>query len=151
MEDTKNESNKIIPFPAQAIFVFTDRPIAHDLQEVLIKREMKNEVGEYYEKHHDIPIQLIPEIDWNANQLAMSAENELSYRRTVHGFRNTMTINHKWKRIDSDLCPLCSKKTETIAHLLQCDQLDMTNLRRSLLSKMVEQWKKVNTKKELIN
>ena len=29
--DTKNDSNKIIPFPAQALFLFTDRPIAHDI------------------------------------------------------------------------------------------------------------------------
>ena len=100
---------------------------------------MKREIETYYEKHHDIPRQILPEVDWNANLLAITAANELSYRKTIHEFRNTMTVNFKWKRIDSNLCPLCSKTPETIIHLLQCDQSDIKRLRESLISKMVEQ------------
>ena len=151
VEDTKNDPNKIIPFPAQALFLYTDRPLAHDIQEVLIKREMKKEVDEYYEKHHNIPRQILPEIDWDANRLGISARHELSYRKTFHQFRNTMSINHKWGRFDSDLCPLCSKKPETVSHLLVCDQRDIRNLRHTLLSKMVDQWNKLNTQKDLVH
>ena len=111
---------------------------------------MKKEIETYYEKHHEIPRQVLSEIDWDANKLAVTASREASYRKTIHGFRNTMTVNHKWNRIDSNLCPLCSKKPETIAHLLQCDQSDMKNMRRSLIAKMIEQWMKLNTQKGLI-
>ena len=48
--ETKSKTNKILPFPAQRIFLCSDQPIAHNIQNVLISREMKGEIGTYYEK-----------------------------------------------------------------------------------------------------
>ena len=143
--ETKSKTNKILPFPAQGIFLCSDQPIAHDIQNVLIVREMKSEISTYYEKHHDIPKSVFDGIDWETNKMATTTWNEISYRKTLHNFRNTMVINHKWKRIDTNICPLCSKKPETIQHLLACDQQDLQQLRWNLLKKMEETWKKVNT------
>ena len=148
--DTKTKTNKIIPFPAQKFFLCSNQPIAHDVQNVLIAREMKGEIGTFYEKHHSIPKSVLEGIDWEANRMATTTRHELSYRKTLHNFRNTMEINHKWKRIDTDVCPLCSKKTETIQHLLECDQQDLQQLRWNLLKKMEETWKKVNTNKYIV-
>lgn len=116
--DTSEDTNKIITFPAQKLFICSDQPIAHDTQNVLITREMKGEVSDYNEKHHCIPKSVLNDIDWEANKLATTTRHEVSYRKTLHNFRNTMTINYKWKRTDTNNCSLCSKKPEMLIHLL---------------------------------
>ena len=81
--ETKSKTNKIPPFPAQGIFLCSDQPIAHDIQNVLIVREMKSEISTCYEKHHDIPKSVLDGIDWEANKMATTTQNEISYRKTL--------------------------------------------------------------------
>ena len=126
---TYNDPNIIIPMPAQKIYICTTQPIAHDLHNVLIEREMKKDIHHYYEQHHNIPSKWIRTIDWRATSSALKQKHEVSYRKTFHKFRNTMVINKKWKRTESDLCPLCSGAPETIFHLFSCPHQDIKYVR----------------------
>ena len=95
--DTADDTNNIIPLPAQMSYLCIKNPVVHDLSNTLIANEMKNEIKTYYEKHHDIPQTSFQHVDWEANKLAMSTASEISYRKTFHNLQNTMTINKKWK------------------------------------------------------
>ena len=143
--DTKHECNNIIPFPAQKIYLSMQTPIAHDVVNVLITNEMKHEIKGYYNKHHKVPESSFSQIDWEAQRLAMNAPSEISYRKTFHNLRNTMTINKKWKRIESDLCPLCNKSPETIAHLMSCTHPDITMARNSAIRRLFQTIHNLNT------
>ena len=120
VENTAADPNNIIPLPAQKMYLCTRSQIVHDVTNVLILSEMKNEVQQYYDKHHNIPKSSLQNVEWEANKLAMMATNEISYCKTFHNLRNTMPMNKKRKRIGSDLCPMCNSKPETIQHLLSC-------------------------------
>ena len=61
-----------------------------------------------------------------------------------------MSINKKWKRIDLDLCPLCSEYPETILHLLSCKQQDITTLRISLSQNFFRILNESNTQRQMI-
>ena len=147
---TSNHCNKIIPFPAQQMYLVADQSISHDIVNVLITREMRKDIEEFYEKHHDLNKAEFDNIDWEANKLGLTASCETSYKKTFHKFRNTMSINKKWKSIDSDLCPLCSEYPETILHLLSCTQQDITTLRTSLSQKFFRTLNELNTQREMI-
>ena len=149
--DTADDTNNIIPLPAQMIYLCIKNPVVHDLSNTLIANEMKNEIKTCYEKHHDIPQTSFQHVDWEANKLAMSTASELSYRKTFHDLRNTMTINKKWKRIDSDLCPMCSKRPETIQHLLSCTHPDMTTARTTAMRGMFQTINGLNTQQNIVS
>ena len=124
VRDTTHDPNNIIPFPAQQMYLSTSHPISHDIQNILITNEMNKAIAKYYEKHHEIPQNCLQDIDWDANKLALSTTHETSYRKTFHHLRNTMTINKKWKKSESDLCPLCSAAPEDIHHLMSCRRFE---------------------------
>ena len=56
--------------------MYTDRPIAHDIQNVLIIREMKSEFSKYYKKRHNIPKAMMNTVYWEVNKLALIAKHE---------------------------------------------------------------------------
>ena len=149
VEKTVNDCNMIIPMPAQKLYLSTIQPIAHDVANVLIEREMKKDINRYYTKHHDIEPKIMKEIDWPAAKSALNTQNEVSYRKAFHHFRNTMTINKKWKRTESDLCPLCSDAPETVFHLLSCKHNDICYVRSTRISKMFDKLKNSTLRKIL--
>ena len=61
--DTINNPNCIIPTPAQKMYVHSSKPIAHNLTNVLVEREMQHDIKEYYEKHHNIRPKVLHDID----------------------------------------------------------------------------------------
>ena len=81
VEDTIHDLNSIIPLPAQKIYLCMKSPIVHDIANVLISNEMKNEIMWYYDKHHNIPKSPLQQIDWEAHRLAMNAPSAISYRK----------------------------------------------------------------------
>ena len=56
-----------------------------------------------------------------------------------------MSINKKWKRVGSDLCPLCHRESETVMHLLPCTQQDISNVRTTALKKLQLNLTKLDT------
>ena len=44
---TSNHCNNIIPFPAQQMYLVADQPIAHDIVNVLIAREMRKDIVDF--------------------------------------------------------------------------------------------------------
>ena len=144
VQDTMHDPNNIIPFPAQRIYMKTTSPISHDIQNTLIINEMNKPISKYDEKHHGIPNDSMKDIDWKANRMALSTAHELSYRKTFHHFRNTMTIIKKWKKSDSDLCPMCSTQPETIHHFMSCNHQDIQSARSSLIERFFRQLNTLN-------
>ena len=80
-----------------------------------------------------------------------SSKNEMSYRKTLHELRNTMYINKKWGKIDSDACPLCAKSTEKTIHLLSCDHEDVSKVRKQVIVRFKDTLNKLNTAPEISN
>ena len=152
VDKTLHDSNTIIPMPAQTLYIQTNtnQPIAHDLTNTLIEREMKKDIATYYEKHHNISPNLLTDIDWKATKSALSLKNEVSYRKTFHKFRNTMIINKRWKRTDCDLCPMCSAAPETIFHLLSCQHKDIKYVRDINIPKIFDKLNSLNTQQDII-
>ena len=133
VEDTKKCVNKIIALPAQKIYLLSSQPIIHDFSDSMITLEIKKDVSAYYKKHHDIPVSSVDEIDWNATRSGMTTQHEISFLKTFHNFRNTMSINKKWGRLDSDNCPMCAQEPETIHHLLSCKHHDIKYVRDNVI------------------
>ena len=42
VEETIQMPNRIIPFPAQGIYISTDKPVAYDISNIMITRAMKH-------------------------------------------------------------------------------------------------------------
>lgn len=149
--DIAFDSNKLLAFPAQRVFISTTQPIAHDITNVLIVREAQKEIHQYYEKHHNVQSESFSKIDWVANKMTMPNKHETSYRKTFHNFRNTMSINAKWKCIDSDNCPMCQSAPETIHRLMSCTHKDIKYVRDAGIQKIFKLLQKLNTKKEIVD
>ena len=149
--DTINSPNCIIPAPAQKMYVHSSKPIAHNLTNVLVEREMQHDIKEYYEKHHNIRPKVLHDIDWDASKKALATKSEISYRKTFHNLRNTMSVNKKWKRAESDLCPMCAKEPETLHHLLSCTHDDIKYVRNLSIAKFTQTLKKLNTQPDIVS
>ena len=150
VDDTMNDNNKVIPTPTQRLYLRSDQIVAHDIQNTLIASEMKQEVNTYYSKHHNISHEAMTDIDWDASKKGTVTRSEISYRKTIHNFRNTMTINKKWGRIESDLCPLCGDHPETVFHLFSCKQKDISDYRTNMFNRFFQSISKVNTKPSIL-
>ena len=151
VKDTARDTNHIIPMPAQKLYICCKHPIAHDIPNALIEREMNMDIKQYYEKHHKIHRRNINEIDWDATKKALTTKSEVSCRKTFHKFRNTMPINKKWKRTDCDLCPLCTSAPETIHHLLSCSHKDIEYVRTITIAKLLDTLKTLNTQPGIVS
>lgn len=145
VDNTYNESNVIIPFPAQSINISHNQPLVQDITTSMIMKEKTQEIGEFYFIHHGIPKHLIHAVEWNAIKKAFAGPQALSYKKTFHNLRNTMKINKRWGWAESDRYPLCQTSMETLKHLLQCPQSDMSYVRSVLFDKFLKQLKGVDT------
>ena len=137
--------------PAQRLYLRSDQPLAHDIANVLIEREMNKDIRTFYQKHHDIGSQAMNDVDWQAAKLGLNTAREVSYRKTLHKLRNTMSINKKWKRTECDLCPLCSNAPETIMHMFSCSHEDISYVRRTRISRMFASLDRLNTQADILN
>lgn len=149
VDDTFNAPNKICPLPAQRIYLEKYAPIVHDITNVLIIGDMEKDIDGYYEQHHDINKKVASKVDWEALEQGTNSKNELSYRKSLHNFRNTMSINKKWGRIDSDVCPLCTLAPETTIHLLSCSHEDVSLVRKQMITRFQDTMNKLNTAPEI--
>lgn len=150
-DDTKHSPNIVIPFPAQKLYLTRDQPIIHDVQERLVTMEMKKEIKTYYEKHHDVPALSLNSIDWDATKSGLLTKNAISFLKTFHNFRNTMSINKKWGRIESDTCPLCKQEPETLQHLLSCTHQDIRYVRDIQIQKIFKTLGELNTNPDMLS
>ena len=149
VDDTFNSPNRITPLPAQRLYLIKTTPIVHDVANVLIIGEMERDIYGYYEKHHGVSPKQAKKIDWEALEQGTSSKNATSYKKTLHNFRNTMSINMKWGRIDSDVCPLCANSPETTIHLLSCPHEDVVAVRQQMISRFKDTMNKLNTAPEI--
>ena len=149
VDDTFNSPNRITPLPAQRLYLIKTTPIVHDVANVLIIGEMERDIYGYYEKHHGVSPKQAKKIDWEALEQGTSSKNATSYKKTLHNFRNTMSINMKWGRIDSDVCPLCVNSPETTIHLLSCPHEDVVAVRQQMISRFKDTMNKLNTAPEI--
>ena len=145
VELTYNDNNTVIPLPAQIIYIASNQPIVQGISNVLISRQQNKQISEFYFKHHLVRPSVIHIVDWNAITKAFGQKSELSYRKTFHNLRNTMTVNKRWKWSDSDICSLCQAAPETTRHMMQCKHEDMENVRTLAVEKFRKCLKKLNT------
>ena len=110
---------------------------------------MDADIKTYFLKHHDIEKKRLDQIDWEAMEKGSTTKHEISYKKTMHNLRNTMSVNHKWGRIESDACPLCTSAPETMIHLMSCPQQDISMERKRLIKRFSQTLSKVNTSPEI--
>ena len=112
---------------------------------------MNKDIKRYYDKHHNIDKKLMDRIDWEATEKGLRTKYTLSYQKSLHNFRNTMSINKKWGRVASDVCPLCTSEPETLMHLMQCKHEDIVLVRGNLITRFSDKLSKLNTSPDITN
>ena len=103
------------------------------------------EIKEFYFKHHGVDQKSLLNIEWTGIKKAFNGQHALSYKKTFHNLRNTMTINKKWEWSQSDLCPLCQSQPETIPHMIQCTHPDMQYVRATSIETFRKTMKTLGT------
>ena len=66
VDKTFNDSNVILPLPAQQIYFDHSQPIVQDITNVLISSHQNKSIKDYYHKHHNIPKHCFHTIEWDA-------------------------------------------------------------------------------------
>ena len=111
--------------------------------------EMRDEIEKYYEKHHDIQRHRFQQVDWEATEKGLGTKQGTTFKKTLHNLRNTMTINKKWGKVDSDLCPLCADAPETTTHFYTCTHEDIVYTRASATKKILVKLSRLNASPDI--
>ena len=61
-----------------------------------------------------------------------------------------MSINHRWKRLETDLCPMCTSALETIHHLLSCTHKDIEYVCTLAIGKFIDTLNTLNTQPDMV-
>ena len=102
----------------------------------------------YMAKKLGIPQYRLSLLDWENFSKAHASQTTTMksfITKSIYQHLPTSYRQHKWKQIDSSLCPLCSLYTETPDHLFQCTNFSISEHRRKQIKTIRDELSSLGT------